>query len=1607
MGDPAAMETSALTNLLAVRERMKEKKNGALKSAKLNTSIAAKIKTKIINNSSILKISLKHNNKALAMALSAEKEKCRRLEIERMYLQKEVKMVHFHNAVLRQNMNAVNKTLREIELFMNLNLNTAIEVSANTECSVDFLPVSASQRNSECLSRSSEISLNDDCTVRCTAVPLRVPYKQADDKLCQGNNSESTKKISLFAPGCTKLSNQSKGSVESSNAEAAVAVNKISRVNFKCIEQGSENPLVLNLDCLQSDCPSADIKGSCGGSGYVTKRRKRSTMSLSSNKSLAVGHDQDNASPSLSDSFRETDNCESNGQADEQDTSCRESYTMKQCSDQKKNNVLDHLQFKDHDKLQSERAESGAEMDITASDSGMIAIIPSETKYTDSKDTREESDKCDRVSLRKVRYSWNEKKLKNTPKSGSDQIKKTSSKIKLKNISEVAQQIEPQFEIMTSATSSTVTGHQFESKIKRWDRDHNDCRRTYVVQLSQVKLEQNDCFDEESKETEQNVVLKNVKVLENFDKNQSPLGTKDPLEGCPYNILNFEESHRNNKSPLLQENICRTVGKKGKNKVSNKTCEKEGPLECCNISVLRQKENEVLNGPVLQVVSHLISNKKQSGDKNSCDAEENLSESCALKSSLHAIQTSNFEAEPTKIEKHAVYKNSQMLENSNKNPDNLPREYPLEVNIVNGSLFSETKDTSNMQTLKLQPFSVSEKHKHKVDKKPCIIDTPLDDFTTIVTFEGRPELQHQPTLCEKPKKTISKKGKQKVSKQIDERETTLEICSASAFCNRESNEISNLPIHQEKASWLIPKKKNKVNNECSESSVLPLKSCTIKTLPSAVANQAVLLGGPSCITEKNREVGKNSCDTTGAAKESHSVKMSFGESQDVLDLPPLRDNTCILIENPKKKKNHESDLLSGNSSAEILSRERSNVTDFQEQPSSFLEKSKPKVSKNTCESRTAPHEIYSLKQPPFEESLEISNTTTVPEKSSSVIEKDKKCVLKNTPGCLENFTNISSVECQLTALQEQPLNVPKRKGAQKVNKGTCEEPLYELPLERKKISNIPVCIKSKAVNEVEQKHHKTNYELNFDGSDEDRVLDLKCSKKEKACRRESKIKKKQNRRLRAAPYDESEQHSQGDELETCDQYTKPDVLKPSKRIYRVSFASSKRRRETYVVGVSEPELFTSADELLEDKLIKPTHGVFGAAESEEFSTSTENVQHSENGKGRRGTYVVRAPQSEVGLNSDLKDKNVKPRRGTYFVRPLNDKVCSLATVLSEDLAADGYEDNVCVSDCTNSSVLLDQVTKSRRCTYVVREPDASDCNVLRNSTCMLSESLQSNSGHSIVAKLNNMSESSEWYNRMLTNNISSRRIRSMCNPLPLTENNVPLLEDPAGANTDDVTAPVHTISANSNSEEYQKIDFLDIFDRKTEQFMVDMISDSILVDSTVDCPSVLEFSNITAHENIPFTPRKSSNGLTLLELTPTEERNNLEPSDSLRACEEINHEEIHNENIVQKIELALNKAPSVKTETPRKTAKALQDLTNIGDNTSNPPPKTSIKLEEQSSPPQRRRRAPVNYAEPKLCCKLRRGDQHTNTEFLSSPIFKGTKKNSGKTRVKKATVKSV
>lgn len=58
-----------------------------------------------LDNSSMFKVSLKQNNKALAVALSVEKENSRKLKNDKIFLQKEVEKLQLHNTLLRRKLN--------------------------------------------------------------------------------------------------------------------------------------------------------------------------------------------------------------------------------------------------------------------------------------------------------------------------------------------------------------------------------------------------------------------------------------------------------------------------------------------------------------------------------------------------------------------------------------------------------------------------------------------------------------------------------------------------------------------------------------------------------------------------------------------------------------------------------------------------------------------------------------------------------------------------------------------------------------------------------------------------------------------------------------------------------------------------------------------------------------------------------------------------------------------------------------------------------------------------------------------------------------------------------------------------------------------------------------------------------------------------------------------------------------------------------------------------------------------------------------------------------------------------------------------------------------
>ncbi|KAK1903089.1 Shugoshin 2 [Dissostichus eleginoides] len=72
----------------------------SLKPSKLTSAnvTASKIKHKILNTSSFFKVSLKTNNKALAVALEVQKERSRQLEMDIVHYQKQVEALCFELA---------------------------------------------------------------------------------------------------------------------------------------------------------------------------------------------------------------------------------------------------------------------------------------------------------------------------------------------------------------------------------------------------------------------------------------------------------------------------------------------------------------------------------------------------------------------------------------------------------------------------------------------------------------------------------------------------------------------------------------------------------------------------------------------------------------------------------------------------------------------------------------------------------------------------------------------------------------------------------------------------------------------------------------------------------------------------------------------------------------------------------------------------------------------------------------------------------------------------------------------------------------------------------------------------------------------------------------------------------------------------------------------------------------------------------------------------------------------------------------------------------------------------------------------------------------------
>ncbi|KAK2850043.1 hypothetical protein Q7C36_008826 [Tachysurus vachellii] len=139
---------------------------------------AAKIKTKIHNTSSFFKLSLKTNNKALVLALVAQKQKSKQLEMEMVRLQKYLQSLNFELAIQRHKNKQMFTVLRE---FYNTSIN----------CMAKAVDLISKEEGAESL--DMELTEDSSQTEKAVTAPLPETKKRTSVYKCgQKRNVQDT-----------------------------------------------------------------------------------------------------------------------------------------------------------------------------------------------------------------------------------------------------------------------------------------------------------------------------------------------------------------------------------------------------------------------------------------------------------------------------------------------------------------------------------------------------------------------------------------------------------------------------------------------------------------------------------------------------------------------------------------------------------------------------------------------------------------------------------------------------------------------------------------------------------------------------------------------------------------------------------------------------------------------------------------------------------------------------------------------------------------------------------------------------------------------------------------------------------------------------------------------------------------------------------------------------------------------------------------------------------------------------------------------------------------------------------------------------------------------
>ncbi|XP_032548625.1 shugoshin 2 [Chiroxiphia lanceolata] len=537
--EATAKSPSAMFTLNAIKGRRK-KRDGTLQAAKLNASLASKIKTKLMNNSSMLKVSLQQNNRALAVALSVEKENSRRLKNERICLQKEVEKLQLHNILLRQKLNGLNKTLIGIEAFLNDHLLTAIEISSPSENLQSSFPLSADPS-----SPTDDQFKSARQSVRSVELPVKLPLigtanakQQVSPSLgeipnsykCTTHLSEEVHSDQLkFASSLPSGPNNQK-LIETDPVETAVDKNKFFEENQLCTELSCSSALVTHVKNTRSLGQSEELTKQCHGSslpscGNVTERKKHAVL------------DKSKTQPNIKDFDKK---CESlnlpkhdiNSGSNPNDTNLQEGSNdlchmipspLKYSNESK----TDFKKLRFTDKMKPEETLYDADMELTASDAGELLTVTAKDNYKlhQNKISNANSDKI-LAKFRKVKYSKKDKeKIKSKTEVDSNLC--AEERHAGADNSETSKTTDSEIQLFQSQTEQLPTGDSAEKQSKA--SKATDRRRMYQVNIvSPRKQETNEeTFSEMSGDMESKIQKAN---------SNSPLNKIPPEVYCTENL---------------------------------------------------------------------------------------------------------------------------------------------------------------------------------------------------------------------------------------------------------------------------------------------------------------------------------------------------------------------------------------------------------------------------------------------------------------------------------------------------------------------------------------------------------------------------------------------------------------------------------------------------------------------------------------------------------------------------------------------------------------------------------------------------------------------------------------------------------------------------------------------------------------------------------------------------------------------------------------------------------------------------------------------------------------------------------------------------------------